>query len=99
MQLGDRFSFEKDGVVYTDQIESVHYSSGSPAIYKQLNRAQWFLRRLTPPRWRRSLLVRPAELPMTTINGPQQDAVGKTLAQLEQMKAAWAVVGTPTEEP
>jgi hypothetical protein len=87
MNLGDNISFEKDGVVYTERVESVSYSGGSPATYRRLNRWQSFLRTLTPPRWRRSLLVRPAEPPTVTINGPQ-NPVGRTLAQLEQMKAA-----------
>lgn len=89
LKTGDRFAFERDGVVYTDTIESVSYSSGSPAVYRDLNRWQWFLRRLTPRRWRRSLLVREAEPAEVTINGDQPNPVGRTLAQLEQMKAGF----------
>jgi len=87
MKLGDTISYEKDGKVYTETIESVHYKSGSPAVYRRLNRWQWFLRRLTPQRWRQPLLVRPAEFSKVTINGGG-NPVGKTLAQLEKMKAA-----------
>lgn len=84
---GSRVAFEKDDVIYTDQVESVHYSSASPAIYRRLNRWQRAVRALTPRRWRKSLLVRPAEAPAVRINGDSPD-VGKTLAQLEQMKSA-----------
>lgn len=87
MKLGDNISFEKDGMVHTERVESVRYTSGSPAIYRRLNRWQRAVRRLTPPPWRRSLLVHPAELPTVTIN--QQNPVGKTLAQIEQIKAAF----------
>lgn len=84
LRPGDRVAFEKDGTVFTDTVESFNYTGGSPAVYRSLNRWQSFLRRLTPRRWRRSLLVRPAELSTVTING--DNPVGKTLAQLEQMK-------------
>lgn len=76
--------------MYTERVESVHYRGGSPAIYRRLNRWQSFLRRLTPPRRRRSLLVREAELPTVTINGDESPPTGKTLAKLEQMKVALA---------
>lgn len=88
MQLGDRFSVEKDGVLYTDIIDSVRYTSGSPAIYRDLNRWQSMIRRLTPRRWRKSLLVRAAVLPSVTINSSAREPVGKTLEQLERMKGA-----------
>jgi hypothetical protein len=83
---GTLVSVEKDGVIYTDTVQSVNYSGGSPAIYRELNRRQWFLRRLTPARWRRPLLVRDAESPAVTVN-VGEPPVGKTLAQLEAMKA------------
>jgi antibiotic biosynthesis monooxygenase (ABM) superfamily enzyme len=86
MKLGDLISFEKDGIIHTERVESFRYEDGTPAVYRNLNRWQSFARRLTPPRWRRSLLVRPATLPTVTINGTH-DYVGKTIAQLEQMKA------------
>lgn len=92
MNLGDAFSFEKDGIIYTERLESVSYGSGTPAIYKRLNRWQSLLRRLTPARWRRSLLMRPAELPTVTINGPS-DSVGKTLAQIQAMRSAFDSLG------
>jgi hypothetical protein len=85
MNVGDMMSFEKDGVIHTERVESVSYSSGSSAVYRRLNWWQSLLRRLTPPRWRPSLLVRPAELPSVTINGPK-NSVGKTLEQIEAMR-------------
>lgn len=88
MNLGDHISFERDGILHTERVESVHYSSGSPAVYRRLNRWQRLARRLTPKRWRRSLLVREAEPPVVTINGGTPDAAGRMLAQLEAMKAA-----------
>ncbi len=88
VKLGDYISYDRDGQIVTEQVESWRYESGSPAVYRQLNRWQRFLRRLTPPRWRKSLLVRPATLPTTTINGGDGNPVGKTLAQLERMKSA-----------
>jgi hypothetical protein len=87
MQLGERFSWEKDGVVYTDQVESVSYSSGSPPIYRNLNRWQRALRRITPPKRRNSLLVRGAESPSVAINAAG-DPTGKTLAQIEELRQA-----------
>jgi len=88
MQLGDHISFEKDGVVRTVRVESVRYASGSPAVYRQLNRWQSFIRRLTPRRWRPTLMVREAQPSSITING-DGDQFGKTIAQLEQMKGGW----------
>lgn len=85
MNVGDKYSFEKDGVIYTDTVESVRYQSGSPAIYRTLNWWQRITRRLTPPRWRKSLLVREGTLPTVTINGTS-DPFGKTLAKMEQMR-------------
>jgi hypothetical protein len=69
LKLGDRFSVECNGVLYADTVESVHYSSGSPAVYRTLNRWQRVVRGLTPRRWRKSLLVRPTELPSVMVNG------------------------------
>lgn len=85
--LGDYVSFERNGEVHTERVGSVSYSSGSPAIYRSLNGWQRFVRRLTPKRWRRSLLVRAAEPPSVKINAGGPDVAGRTLAQLEQMKA------------
>lgn len=88
MKLGDHISYEKDGQVVTERVESMRYESGPPAIYRQLNWWQRVLRKLTPPRWRKPLLVRAAVLPKVTINQPNSDPVGKTLAQVQKMKAA-----------
>jgi hypothetical protein len=84
MKIGDEISFEKNGVVYTERVESVHYCSGAPAVYRRLNRWQSFLRRLTPQRWRQPLLVRAAEPPSVVINGGGDPAAfGKKLAQIK----------------
>lgn len=97
--LGKRYSSEdmetelrpglKFAVKVVDTVESVRYSSGSPAIHRSLNRWQRMVHRMTPRRWRKSLLARPAELPSVTINGPESKTIGRTVAQIEQMKAAW----------
>lgn len=84
MQIGDMISFEKDGVIYTERVESVHYQSATPALYQRLNRFRRLIRRLTPARWRKSLLIRPAEPSKVTIN--DGSPVGKTLDQLERMR-------------
>lgn len=89
MQLGDNISYVKDGIVHTERVESISYNSGSPAIYRNLNRWQRLARRLTPSRWRKSLLVRAAEAPSVAFNSDDQNPVGKTLAQLDKMKAAF----------
>lgn len=54
MKQGEMISFEKDGVIYTDLIDSVRYTCESPAIHPRPNRLQLLLRKLTPPRWRRA---------------------------------------------
>ena len=87
MQPGDRVSFEKDGVLHTERVDSIHYDSGCPPIYRRLNRWQRFARRLTPPRWRTSLLIREGRPASVTINPPEWSR-GNTLAQLEQMRSA-----------
>jgi hypothetical protein len=95
IKLGDHISYEKDGVIYTERVDSVRYSSGFPAVYRRLNRWQRFIRMLTPPRLRRSLLVRPAQLPVMTINGGAGLLTGKTLAQLEAIKGAFERITDP----
>lgn len=87
VKIGDQFAIEKDGVILTDTIKSFHCQSGSPAIYRTLNRWQWILRRLTPQRWRKSLLIRPAEPASFTINPTDQG--GWTQEKIEQIKSAW----------
>lgn len=83
MKLGDLISFERDGEMVTERVESVRYTSGSPAIYR---RRSWWQRILG----RKSTLVRAAELPSVTINGDDKpDPVGKTLTNLEAMKSAF----------
>lgn len=67
IKLGSAMSFEKDGVIYTDAVESVHYSGGSPAISREVSRWKWLPLRLTPPRWRRTLLIRDAEPASVTV--------------------------------
>lgn len=93
MKIGDIVSFEKDGVIFSERIQSVHYTSASPALYRQLNHWQRIVRRLTAPRWRKSLLVRAAEPSRITIN--DGDPVGRTLAQIEQMRGMfdWLMAG------
>ncbi|OCB41881.1 hypothetical protein A5677_00470 [Mycobacterium malmoense] len=87
MKIGDNISYEKDGVIYTERAESVDYTSGSPAIYRRLNRWQRMVRRVTPRRWQKSLLVHEAVPPSVAINVGQRPPAGKTLAQLEQIRA------------
>jgi UDP-N-acetylmuramoylalanine-D-glutamate ligase len=95
MQPGDYFSYEKDGILHTKRVESVHYNSGSPAIYRNLNRWQSFLHRITPRRWQRPLLIREAELPSFTITGTNGDAITTAHAVIQRMAAAANLLARP----
>lgn len=65
---GDKIAVEVGGKMVTQTVEGVSFDSGGPAIYRQLNRGQRIVRALTPRRWRKSLLIRPARLPSFTIS-------------------------------
>lgn len=98
MRLGDDFSYVRDGQVVTERLESWRYESPSPAIYRRLNWWQRIGRKLTPPRWRKSLLVREAQLPKVTINEPSSDPVGKTLAQVQSIQAVLNTLGEEEQQ-
>lgn len=74
-------SVERNGVVYTDTIRSVSYSSGSPEIRR---RARWW-ERFIPARWRKPVIVQAAVPPSIIVNSDEPPA-GRTLAQLAEMK-------------
>jgi hypothetical protein len=86
MKPGDTISYVVGDKVYTDVVDSVSYRSGSPAVYRALNGRQRLLRWLTPRRWRRSLLLRPAEPPAVTLNS---SSAGKSLSELREMMQGW----------
>jgi hypothetical protein len=73
---GSRVAFEKDGVVFTDTVQSVTYSSAESEIVRRLSWWQRIVRRLTPKRYRKSLVVRPHKPETVTVNtGPVEDDV------------------------
>lgn len=79
-------SFEKDGVIYTDYITSVKYSSGG-VTYPELTRWQRFVRWINP--WRKPL--RPIRtLPTVELQaGPYWESdpaerLAKTIRSMEQ---------------
>lgn len=74
---GDRVGVEKNGVIYTDTVQSVSYRSPTPAITRTLNRWQRMLRRITPPSWRKPLLIQPAGLSEVTVH-IGSDVFGRT---------------------
>ena len=86
--IGSKFSVTRNGVIFTDTVRAVHYSSGSPAIYRTLNRWQRMIRRLTPRRWRKTLLIRAAEPASMTINPSESDS-GWTRDRIEALKDGW----------
>lgn len=89
---------DSNGVLRTEEVKSVQYSSGSPAVYRRLNRWQRAMRALTPRRWRSSLLVRPAEPAGFVINRPESDPAGKTVRMLDEMQSAFDRLCTPDEK-
>lgn len=74
---GSRVAFEKNGVVYTDTVQSVTYQSGLPAIWPELSWWQQMVRRFTPSQWRKPLQpIRPATSDTVTVStGPVDDDV------------------------
>lgn len=86
---GSTVAFEKDGVIFTDVVTSVGYTSPEPAVWPELSRWQRVVRRLTPSRFRKPLLpVRAAELAKYTVFTGEKDAVaraGKTIADIQGM--------------
>lgn len=85
LRVGDTFTFERNGIVYTDTIRSVAYSSGSPEVRR---RVRWW-ERFVPARWRKPVIIRAAVSQSVTVNTDESpDAVGRTLAQLAEMKRA-----------
>lgn len=93
LKLGDKIAVEKDGVIYTDTVQSVHYSSPEAEIWPHRSVWQRMIRALTPKRWRKPLQpIRPYK-PATVAVGigedpleRAQDQIGKTLAWIEGLK-------------
>lgn len=69
LKVGDKVAFQsRDGIIYTDTIQAMTYTSAEPAIWPTLSRWQSFLRRMTPSRWRKPLEpIRAATLPTVAI--------------------------------
>lgn len=89
LHLGQQIAVQgRDGKLHTTTVTGVRYESGSPAIYRELNTWQRWLRRFTPKRWRKSLLIQAAVPPSVTIStGEDEDArkrYERTIANLAQ---------------
>ena len=68
LRPGSKVTVEKDGVRYTDTVQSVAYSSPEPEIVRRLSRWERFVRALTPRRFRKSLVIRSAKPATVTIS-------------------------------
>jgi len=85
---GDKVSFVGlDGVVRTESVTGWSYMSPRPEIVRQLSRWQRMVRRLTPQRFRKSLVVRPAELAKVTLgfDEPDQSVLERHRRQLQNI--------------
>lgn len=82
---GSKIAVEKDGVLYTDTVQSVRWQSGEPAIWPELSWWQRLVRRFTPGRWRKPLKpIREATLPSVEIStGPVSDEVRETFERTQ----------------
>lgn len=90
LRPGSRVSVVKDGQVFTDTVQSMTYSSPEPEIIRRLSRWQRIVRRLTPPRFRKSLVIRAAKPASVAIStDPDSAPTGYTAAQLAELKRAW----------
>lgn len=73
---GARVTFEKNTVLYTDTVQDITLHSAEPEIIRQLSWWQRAVRRLTPPRYRKSLVIRPYKPETVTVTtGPVDDDV------------------------
>lgn len=91
LRPGSRVSVEKDGVVYTDTVQSVSYSSPEPEIVRRLSRWERIVRALTPRRFRKSLVVRPFKPASVSVStdDPGGDPLGYTAARLAEMQRSF----------
>lgn len=99
---GSRVAFEKDGVIYTDTIESVSMRSGTPAIYPTLTVWQRLVRRFTPARWRKPLKpIREAGSATVSVQiGGDPNPLERHQATLKQMQQAVdALTAPPSPQP
>jgi hypothetical protein len=89
---GSRVAYEKDGVLYTDTVQGVSYSSPEAAIWPELTRWQQLVRRFTPARFRKPLKpIRPSKAATVTVStGPVADDVRE---QFERAQASIAKAG------
>jgi hypothetical protein len=86
IQPGDRIGIEKDGVIYSDTVSSISYTSPTPAMYRRLSWWQKAVRRMTPLRLRKPLQVRAADLGRVTINiGSDDDALERMRARITEI--------------
>ena len=86
LRPGDRIAVEKDGVIYTDTVRGVTYSSPEPEMVRRLSFWQRVGRRLTPPRFRKSLVVRQARPATVTIEtvAPDDDVLERHQRRMKQ---------------
>lgn len=74
LRPGDMVAVEADGQLYTDVVSSIRYTSATPGITRRLSLLGRIVRRLTPGRFRRSLVIRPARPARTIVTmGPHED--------------------------
>lgn len=78
---GSRVAWERDGVFHVDTVESVRASWGSPEIVRQLSWWQRIARRLTPKRFRKSLVIQPAKSPEWTVQVGDADNPAQRAAE------------------
>lgn len=89
---GSRVAVEKDGVLYTDAVQSVVWRDGEDAVWPELSWWQTVLRRLTPARFRKPLKpIRPATLPSVEIR--TGEASPDVLEQYQRTIASLAQAG------
>lgn len=69
LRPGDRIAIECGGKLYTDTVQSVSYTSGTPAVWPSPTFWQRLRRAITPRRFRKPLEpIRPARGPEMTIS-------------------------------
>lgn len=89
LRPGDTVAFEKDGVVYTDTIQEVTYTSPAPTTYPDLSWWQKTVRRFTPARFRKPIKpVRcgePSKVTVTVGDHNPLKRAGHTIADIQKM--------------
>ncbi|AIY32478.1 hypothetical protein PBI_MIAZEAL_124 [Mycobacterium phage MiaZeal] len=69
LQSGSQIIYKRGDDEWEAVVDSVEYTSSTPAVYAELTRRQKILRALTPKRWRKPIpIVREARGPEIRIN-------------------------------